>query len=232
MNRQCALEDISDGRLYTENDMVKVDTGGCKGCEIICCQGMDKTIILDPYDVHRLCFHLHSSFEQLLNDKIEINIVDGLMLPNIKMTQENDACSFLSADNRCMIHQARPSVCRLFPLGRYWEDEEHFKYIVQKGQCHKSNLTKIKVKKWIDAENSDQYKNFLVEWHKYVRRMTKKIAVIASQSDFDRMAVKNLCMFTLENFYVIQYDSDEKFYQEFQKKIKNFWENEELCENK
>ncbi len=30
MNRQCALEDISDGRLYTENDMVKVDTGGCK----------------------------------------------------------------------------------------------------------------------------------------------------------------------------------------------------------
>ena len=225
MNRQCALEDISDGRLYTENDMVKVDTGGCKGCTIICCQGMDKTIILDPYDVHRLCLNLHSSFEQLLNGKIEINIVDGLMLPNIKMVQDTNACSFLSADNRCAIHQARPSVCRLFPLGRFWEDEEHFKYIVQKGQCHKSNLTKIKVKKWIEADNSDNYKNFLIDWHKYVRKMQKKIADIVSQPNFDSVAVKECCKSTLQNFYMICYDSDEKFYQEFQKKIKEFYEN-------
>ncbi len=104
MNRQCALEDISDGRLYTENDMVKVDTGGCRDCAITCCQGMDKTIILDPYDVHRLCLNLHCSLEQLLNGKIEINIVDGLMLPNIKMAQDTNCCSFLSMQRPPFFH--------------------------------------------------------------------------------------------------------------------------------
>lgn len=34
----------------------------------------------------------------------------------------------------------------MFPLGRYWEDETHFKYIVQKGECNKDNLSKIKLK--------------------------------------------------------------------------------------
>ena len=32
MIRECSLEEISDGRTYRENDMVKVDTAGCGGC--------------------------------------------------------------------------------------------------------------------------------------------------------------------------------------------------------
>ncbi len=48
----------------------------------------------------------------------------------------------------------------------------------------------------------------------------KKIADIVSQPNFDSVAVKECCMSTLQNFYMICYDSDEKFYQEFQKKDK------------
>ena len=77
MNRQCALEDISDGRLYTENDMVKVDTGGCRDCAITCCQGMDKTIILDPYDVHRLCLNLHCSLAHSQQSYLNSHHVSG-----------------------------------------------------------------------------------------------------------------------------------------------------------
>jgi len=219
MNRQCTLADISDGRLYTENDMVKADTGGCTGCTSVCCYGMGQSIILDPYDVHRLCISLGVTFEQLLIDKIEINIVDGLMLPNLKMTKATNACSFLSLDNRCTIHKARPCVCRLFPLGRYWEDEEHYKYILQKGQCHKHNLAKVKVKKWIASDNGDEYKRFLIDWHRYVCRTQKKIADIVAKSDADMAAVKAYCMSTLQNFYMIKCDSDEKFYQLFNERV-------------
>ena len=67
------------------------------------------------------------------------------MLPNIKMTQDTNCCSFLSKDNRCTIHQVRPSVCRLFPLGRYWEDEEHFKYIVEKACKHPNDSIRFSV---------------------------------------------------------------------------------------
>ena len=36
MLRECSLEDISDGRLYTENDLVRTDTGECVGCKQSC----------------------------------------------------------------------------------------------------------------------------------------------------------------------------------------------------
>ena len=47
MLRDVGLEDISDGRLYRENDMVKTDTNSCQGCKKICCIGMGRTIVLD-----------------------------------------------------------------------------------------------------------------------------------------------------------------------------------------
>ena len=54
MIRNEKLEDISDGRLYDANDMVKAYCNECKGCHA-CCTGMGNSIILDPMDVMRLC---------------------------------------------------------------------------------------------------------------------------------------------------------------------------------
>ena len=86
MIREESLSEISDGRLYTENDMVRADTGNCAGCTQVCCRGMESSIVLDPYDVYRLTRRLQTTFDKLLDDKkIEINIVDGIMLPNMKM---------------------------------------------------------------------------------------------------------------------------------------------------
>ncbi|MDQ9892155.1 YkgJ family cysteine cluster protein, partial [Acinetobacter baumannii] len=76
-------------------------------------------IILDPLDIYRLTFGLQQKFEQLLADKLELNVVDGVILPNLKMAGENEQCSFLNDEGRCSIHSIRPGICRLFPLGRY-----------------------------------------------------------------------------------------------------------------
>ena len=44
MIRNCSLEEISDGKLYSENDMVKADTNQCQGCNSVCCHGMGDSI--------------------------------------------------------------------------------------------------------------------------------------------------------------------------------------------
>ena len=46
MKRNVRLEDISDGKLYTANDLVKADCHDCEGCSA-CCSGM-ASIVLDP----------------------------------------------------------------------------------------------------------------------------------------------------------------------------------------
>ena len=50
MRREVTLEEISDGRLYEANDMVKADCQDCKGC-FDCCTVMGDSFVLDPLEV-------------------------------------------------------------------------------------------------------------------------------------------------------------------------------------
>ena len=61
MERMIDLKEISDGRSYTAEDMVKADCQDCKGCSA-CCRGMGSSIILDPYDIYQLELGLHLYF--------------------------------------------------------------------------------------------------------------------------------------------------------------------------
>ena len=122
MEREIDLKEISDGRLYSSSDMVKADCGDCKGCSA-CCQGMGSSILLDPYDIYRLSTGTGLTFEDLLKGRIELNMSDGLILPNLKMAGEKEACSFLNEEGRCSVHPFRPGFCRLFPLGRLYENK-------------------------------------------------------------------------------------------------------------
>ena len=147
MEREVSLEEISDGKLYGTNDMVRADSGGCEGC-FACCRGMGSSIILDPLDMFRLTVNLGMTQEQLLAGPLELNVVDGIILPNIRMTGRDEACSFLNSEGRCGIHPYRPGFCRLFPLGRLYENRS-FRYFLQVHECPRENRSKVKVRRWI-----------------------------------------------------------------------------------
>ena len=95
MKRQGNLQEISDGRLYGPNDMVRADCGGCEGCSA-CCTGMGNSVILDPYDGFRLTSGLRRGFEKLLGSCVELTLQDGVILPNLMMKGEKEACVFLT----------------------------------------------------------------------------------------------------------------------------------------
>ena len=149
MKREISLEEISDGKLYGSGDMVKVGCDDCRGCSA-CCRGMGSSIVLDPYDVFRLEMGLGLSFEGLLAEAVELNLVDGIILPNLKMSGEGEACTFLNEEGRCRIHPFRPGICRMFPLGRIYEDHG-FRYFNQIHECRKEQKTKVKIRKWMDT---------------------------------------------------------------------------------
>ena len=121
MLRDIDLAAISDGRLYRQSDMVKAGCNDCKGCSDFC-RGMGTSIVLDPFDIRRLCENLGQSFEELLTYAVELQVVDGIILPNLRMTKEEERCTFLNEEGRCSIHKFRPGFCRMFPLGRIYEN--------------------------------------------------------------------------------------------------------------
>ena len=93
MIRELDLSEISDGKRYGHKDMVKAGCNDCKGCSK-CCQGMGHSIVLDPYDVYLLCKNLKQSFEKLLSYAVELQVAEGIILPNLKMTEQKKHAAF------------------------------------------------------------------------------------------------------------------------------------------
>lgn len=212
MERYIDMKEVSDGKFYTANDLVKADCGGCQGCSA-CCQGMGTSITLDPLDIFRLCCGLHTDFSGLMVDKIELNIVDHLILPNLKMSAgEKEACVFLNEEGRCSIHAFRPGICRLFPLGRFYEDGS-FKYFLQVHECPRPNKSKVKVKKWLDTPELKRYEQYISDWHYYLKDLQRQV-----EADMEK--IRPVSMEVLNRFYTAPYDEARDFYEQFYKRFK------------
>lgn len=214
MERNIDLNEISDGRFYTANDMVRADCQGCEGCSV-CCHGMGKSILLDPLDVHRICTYFRIPFEALLADHVELNVVDGMILPNLKMAGEDEHCIFLNQEGRCGIHKIRPGFCRLFPLGRLYEDRS-FKYILQTKECVKTDRQKIKVRKWLDIPELDQYEKFANDWHYFL----KDVAASLRKENASDGTIKQINIYVLKEFYMRGFSEEVSFYAQFEQRLK------------
>lgn len=212
MRREGTLEEISDGKLYNLNDMVKADCQDCKGCSD-CCKGMGDTVVLDPLDIHRMAVNMKKTPERLLAEDVQLSVIDGNILPHLKMEGEEEACIFLNKEGRCTIHSFRPGICRLFPLGRFYENGS-FQYFLQVHECKKTNRSKIKVKKWIDTPDVKNYEEFVNNWHYLLKDVQSVI-----QSSENEELIRNLNLYILNRFYVKPYDTACDFYKQFNERM-------------
>lgn len=214
MERDIDLKQVSDGKLYQANDMVRAGCNDCRGCSS-CCRGMGASIILDPYDMYSMESGLGITLEELMEDKIELNVVDGIIQPNLKMQENGDSCAFLGETGRCTIHAFRPGFCRMFPLGRIYE-ENSFRYFLQIYECPYPNKTKVKLKKWLDIPELAKYEAYIKDWHYFLKDVQEIIR--GTQND---AISKNLNLYLLNQFYVKPYDAASKdkeetdFYRQF-----------------
>lgn len=211
MERNINMNEISDGKLYGINDMVKAGCDECKGCSA-CCQGMGNSIVLDPYDVYRLTTGLNCKFEELLIDKLDLNVVEGIILPNLKMNGPNESCAFLNEEGRCSIHALRPGICRIFPLGRIYENGS-FQYFLQINECKKKERTKVKIKKWIDTPDVAKNEAFINRWHYFLKDLTSKMPTLSEET------VKQINMYVLNAFFLTMYQGNRDFYEQFEERI-------------
>ncbi|MGN0345649.1 MAG: YkgJ family cysteine cluster protein [Lachnospiraceae bacterium] len=196
MLRNNALEEISDGKLYGREDMVKVNCGGCRGCSS-CCHNMGDTVVLDPFDFARMSVGLQKLPQELITEGVTLGVIDGLVLPHLRVQGRENACYYLDGNGRCSIHAHRPGICRLFPLGRYYH-EETFSYILQVNECRNQNRSKMKVKQWIDTPNLKEYEEYILCWH----HLLKRIGNYLENAEKRR---PEICTAMLETFYFRPY---------------------------
>lgn len=216
MEREWNLDERSDGKLYGADSLVKVGCQDCKGCSA-CCHDMGQSIVLDPYDIWMLTGGLNKTVEELLVDALELNVVDGLILPNLKMQEGTTACYFLNEKGRCDIHAYRPGICRLFPLGRLYE-EKSFQYFLQIHECRAKNRTKVRIRQWLDIPAYQQYEAFITDWHYWLKHYQIQI----KQGILQGECLRELNLQILKVFFLAPYKKECDFYQQYIQRMDEF----------
>ena len=89
---------------------------GTGGCTSNCCWN-SAPIVLNPYEIALICQEGGMTYEDLL-DIVETDRANGFPLV---MLPRDPACHFWTAGG-CSVYRARPLACRLFPLGRVFDN--------------------------------------------------------------------------------------------------------------
>ena len=198
-------------RFYDLNDLVRADCHDCKGCSS-CCRDMGDTILLDPYDAYQFQKQGKPMAGLLESGAAALTVWEGMILPHLQMTEATGACSFLSPEGRCGIHDHRPGMCRLFPLGRNFEDGQ-MNYFLLENACENKSRSKIRISRWLGIEPAERYHAFVLLWHDFRR----KIVDILSEAEEEQ--AKQLNLFLLRTFYLTPYDVDRDFYAQFESRV-------------
>lgn len=209
MKRFVNIDEISDGKRYKKDDYVRVGCADCKGCSE-CCRVTDDTIHLDPYDIFMLSKKTGKAFEGLLNDGIvNLTLCDGVITPYLCKAKSGE-CVFLK-ENRCAIHDSRPGFCRLFPLGRIYNDDGSFDYFIQIHECPFPLKSDVKVSDWLGIESLSMYEEYIETWHNIIKSIKEAAA------SGDSSMLKNMNMNLLNKYFIAPYGNN--FYEDFYNRL-------------
>jgi Fe-S-cluster containining protein len=104
-------------------------TCGTEGCPSNCCT-KGPHIILNPYEIALICEASRMSYEDLL-DVVETDRVNGFPLV---MLPRDPQCHFWTGQG-CRIYAFRPLACRLFPLGRVFDEGRSYIVLPDRNIC-------------------------------------------------------------------------------------------------
>lgn len=213
MKTNMLLSDISDGQSYDLMDTVLADTKGCEGCSA-CCENVGDLVTLTPYDLYQMRVATGMTLDALFEGHLQKVTQDKITLPHLKMVTENQNCAFLDKDKRCAIHAYRPNICRLFPLGRFYENGD-FHYFLQNNACIKEDLEPVVVNDWINIPNYDDNKIFILSWYQFIKALTFRMKFVRDEAEIEAIQ-KDI----LDTFFRLEAQDDLTFYATFQRELK------------
>ena len=117
-----------------------------------CCRNREDVILSGP-DIYRVSGELGMMPNDFLKRYCEIYIGDASRVPICRLKPiGTDKHCLLLASNRCSVHNAKPTVCALFPLARVWDKGGEAKYYVNATHGHTGGK-RYKISEWLEQCN-------------------------------------------------------------------------------
>ncbi len=147
----------------------------CLGCGK-CCKNRND-ILLTTRDIHRIAVKLGMTMRSVLDTYCEAYVGRDSRIPIVRLRPaDNNNCPLLKA-TRCAVHDAKPFVCALFPLGRVsvpnreetsgLVSETGLTYIMQPVECG-SRTRSYTVRAWLEKFGIPVEDEFYTLWNETV----------------------------------------------------------------
>lgn len=176
-----------------------------------CCKNRED-ILLSPYDLYRIANFLNVEMGQVIQDYCVWYVGQTSKLPVVALNIKGD-CPFLE-NNKCRIHEAKPTVCALYPLGRTGT-ENGIRYLVQDVRCGKDEEEHT-VRSWLTGYGLDDSEEWFVEWHKTIVPLTGRMNAIVEKTS---ERILNMVAQGLLVALYVNYDRKRPFLPQFKENV-------------
>lgn len=193
----------------------------CTQCGKCCIHRTD--IILSPRDIFKMAKELNLSNADFLRKYCSMHIGPTSRIPVIMLRPagKDDRCPLLK-NNKCSVHKVKPSVCGMFPLGRYIAfgkddfgkkklDCGEVKYLLQPIECGDKSETHT-VLEWFGDFDISLEDTAFVHWNQALSVIGMKLKELETQ--LGMMAMMSLWI-TVRIALYENYISTEEFLPQF-----------------
>ena len=136
-----------------------------------CCRNVKSAVSLEPLDVYRIAKHMHKSFEDVIVDYTDFELIaQNFVAPFVKTKGDKDECIFLK-DNRCTIQECKPRTCRMYPMSASPGKNGDLEYMWVSKEHHGYSPGKLRVHDWMEAAISPEDREFLRLEYDYVTKL-------------------------------------------------------------
>ena len=196
----------------------------CRQCGK-CCKNQN-TILFSPWDIFKIAKKIGKSPFSVIRDYTEVYIGPQSRIPvvHLLMQGKKNACPFLTEEGRCSIHDAKPTVCALYPLGRVVTSEtpdhaldsggENIVHYIMSGQCGSAKKTHT-VREWLASFGIPEHDEFFYLWTGMQLKLSLLIREMESKG-ISGKALQPVWNVIFTGLY-IAYNTEEEFIPQFER---------------
>ncbi len=186
-----------------------------------CCRHRED-ILLNPFDFFRLVKGLEMKPKEVVEKYCECYIGGSSRMPLIRLNPVgiDRRCPLLKG-NRCSVHQFKPTVCAMFPIGRMIAnlketilppEEKHVDYIFTAPHCGDKRETHT-VREWLGNFDIPLNDEFFLKWSGILSTVTTSLREL--EKCLNETSMEIVWNLVFNSLYML-YDTNEEFLPQFE----------------
>lgn len=217
----------NEGMEGVERHLMNLDSEfrfKCRRCGK-CCRNQ-REVLFTARDLYNIASKLEITTQTVIKRYAEVYIGPNSMIPLVNMVPKGRgaSCPLLDEAGHCTVHDCKPTVCALYPLGRVLlnaapgepltpDEALRVRYILQEHDCGSAKKTQT-VRGWLEKFGILEEDRFFLDWNRVALLVGETARILNVEGNIERL--RRLWKQAYQLLY-IDYDPKEAFSPQFEK---------------